>query len=60
MALVGDEESAGYETVKGRACLDSDTGANRFEKNSGGKHKFVIKKYPNQYYEEQINARIGS
>ena len=60
MALIGDEERAGYETVKGRAYLDPATGANHFEKNSEGKHKFVIKKYPNQYYEEQINARIGS
>lgn len=58
MALLGDEEGAGYETVRGRAYLDPDTGANHFIEDPDGIHKFVIKKYPNRYYEERINARI--
>ena len=56
MALVGDEGTAGYRTVKGTASVDEQTGANYFEPNANGTHKFVIKKYENGYYEEQINS----
>ena len=55
MALVGDEESAGYRTVCGTASVDEQTGANYFVPNVYGNHKFVVKKYGNSYYEEQIN-----
>lgn len=55
MALVGDEEAAGYRTVRGMASVDEQTGANYFHPNANGTHKFVIKKYENDYYEEQIN-----
>ena len=55
MALVGDEEAAGYRTVRGMASVDEQTGANYFKPNETGTHKFVIKKYENDYYEEQIN-----
>lgn len=44
MALVGDEERAGHSTVRGRASVDSETGANYFEIDENGKHTFVIKK----------------
>ena len=55
MALVGDEASAGYRTVRGKAAVDDQTGANYFVTNANGKHTFVVKKYENSYYEEQIN-----
>ena len=55
MALVGDEEAAGYRTVRGTASVDEHTGANYFNPSATGTHKFVIKKYENDYYEEQIN-----
>ena len=55
MALIGDEEAAGYRTVRGMASVDEQTGANYFNPNATGTHKFVIKKYENDYYEEQIN-----
>lgn len=60
MALIGDEEKAGYDTVSGKASVDAETGANHFEQNTLGKHKFVIKKYENSYYEEKINSLIKS
>lgn len=55
MAIIGDEEMAGYRTVSGTASVDEQTGANYFVPNVYGSHKFVVKKYGNSYYEEQIN-----
>lgn len=58
MALCGDEEDAGYKTVLGTASVDAETGANYFVKNSEGRHRFVIKKHENSYYEKKINDLI--
>ena len=58
MALEGDEEAAGYETSVGVASVDSETGANYFVKDPEGKHKYVIKKYENSFYENRINSLI--
>ena len=55
MALIGDEETAGYRMVNGTASVDEQTGANYFKTNENGRHKFVIKNHENGYYEEQIN-----
>lgn len=60
LALIGDEEKAGYDTVVGAATVDSETGANYFKRSSNGMHKFVIKKFDDRYYEDQINAIIRS
>lgn len=59
MALIGNEEVAGYHTVTGTACVDEQTGANYFKKDPNGKHKYVIKMYENGYYEKQINSMIN-
>ncbi|MBO5967047.1 MAG: hypothetical protein J6S14_00945 [Clostridia bacterium] len=58
MALIGDEEKAGYRTVSGTASVNEQTGANYFKANPNGIHKFVVKKYENDYYEELINNLI--
>lgn len=58
LALIGDEEKAGYEAVRGTASVNPQNGANYFAKNNSGKHKFVVKKYDNSFYEEQINRLI--
>ena len=58
MALCGDEEDAGYKTVLGTASVDAETGANYFVKSSEGRHRFVIKKHENSYYEKKINSLI--
>ena len=60
MALIGDEESAGYDTVTGTATVDADTGANHFAIDSKGLHKYVVKKFGNAYYSERINEIIKS
>ena len=58
LALIGDEEKAGYETVTGTASVNAANGANHFDRDCSGKHKFVVKKYDNSFYEEQINRLI--
>ena len=58
MALIGDENAAGYDTITGSASVNADTGANHFSKDPKGMHRFVIKKYANDYYEKQINQLI--
>ena len=58
MALIGDENAAGYDTVTGTALVDADTGANHFSADPQGIHRFVIKKYTNNYYEKKINQLI--
>lgn len=60
LALTGDEDKAGYETVTGVASVDAESGANHFGQNEGGTHKFVIKKYADDYYVSQIDRRIES
>ncbi len=59
MALIGDEEKAGYEVVRGTATLDAEDGRNYFERSEGGRHCFVIKAHSDEYYKEQINTLIG-
>lgn len=59
LAISGDESTAGYETVSGRASVDENSGENRFEKSKNGMHKYVIKKMENNYYKNQINRIIN-
>lgn len=59
MALIGDEEKAGYGTVRGTAVLDADTGANHFQENPDGLHAYVIKQWPDEEYKKAINAIIA-
>lgn len=58
MALIGNEESAGYRTIIGHASVDPDTGANYFVPDPAGIHKYVIKNYQNAKYERQINSLL--
>lgn len=58
MAVVGDETAAGYKTVSGTARLDAATGENHFTVAADGLHKYVIKKYENEYYQNEINRII--
>ena len=58
MALIGDEEKAGYQTVRGYASVDADTGANHFKKDENGPHAYVIKARENDYYVKKINALL--
>lgn len=59
MAIIGDEEAAGYHTVTGYARVDALTGANYFAEDPNGLHKYVIKKFDNEYYKTTINCIIN-
>ena len=58
LAVIGDENKAGYETVIGTASVDEETGANHFNQNKHGKHCFVIKKFADVYYQKAIDDLI--
>lgn len=58
LALIGDEEKSGYDVVCGTASVDAESGANTFVRDMNGKHKFVIKKMPDDYYKNHINELI--
>ena len=58
MAVIGDEEAAGYDTVSGNARVDAVTGQNYFVTDPDGLHKYVIKKYDNDYYKRAIDRII--
>lgn len=58
LALVGDEEKAGYSVVRGTARVDKESGRNYFTENESGMHLYVKRKNPPEYYEEIINELI--
>ena len=58
LACIGNEETAGFDTVSGRASVEPVTGYNHFEKYEGGPHKYVVKRFDDRYYEDQINKII--
>ena len=58
LALIGDEEKAGYSIFRGKASLDAQTGANHFAEMSEGLHAYVVKNEPNSFYEDMINNAI--
>lgn len=59
LAVIGDEEKAGYDTVKGTARLDKETGKNYFTENENGSHKYVIMKKDSSFYSDMINSIIN-
>lgn len=59
MAVIGDEEKAGYDTVTGKARLDAETGGNYFTEDENGTHKYVKMKFNPDYYADMINSLIN-
>lgn len=60
LAMIGDEEMAGYSTISIDPRVNIDTGANFFDENEASNRKFVIKKHPDSYYIDMINEIIAS
>lgn len=58
LALVGDENIAGYDCIKGIASVDEKTGQNYFKHSKAGKHSYVVKKHSNCFYQSAINKII--
>ena len=59
MAIIGDEEKAGFDTVSGVATVDGITGQNSFKISESGLHKYVVRHFHTDYYEEIIDKLIG-
>ena len=57
LALVGDEEKAGYRCVKGKAKLSALTGKNRFVPGEGN-CAYVVKTQPDDHYKAVINELL--
>lgn len=60
LAIKGDENAAGYDTVCGTASVNPETGENSFVECSSGNHKYVVKKTEDEYYKKIINKMISS
>ncbi|MBE5761918.1 MAG: hypothetical protein E7334_07975 [Clostridiales bacterium] len=59
LALIGDPERAGYDCVYGKAFVEPETGKNHFTLDEKGSHRYVVKKYDNEYYSNMIDELIG-
>ena len=58
LAVIGNEAEAGYDTVKAKIWVDRKTGENYFTPDENSNRKFVIKKFPDEYYSNMINEVI--
>lgn len=59
MAVINDEEKAGYKKVSGTAFVD-DEGYTLMNESDVGLHAYVVKKYPDEYYADMIDEIIES
>ncbi len=60
LALAGEAGAAGYDTVRGQAQVDAETGLNRFIKSADGLHEYVVRKMKPEWYEEILEEMIES
>ena len=58
LAVIGDPEAAGYNTVYGRASVAPTDGSNSFVVASDGQHRYVVKKYDDSFYAKAINSQL--
>ena len=58
LALINDNEKAGYKTVKGFATVNEE-GANFFKEDANGPHEYVVKAQPDSFYSNMINELIS-
>ncbi len=58
LALIGNEEKAGYSVVHGKGSVDATTGENSFVSDPNGLHSYVVKEKEDSYYADAINKLI--
>ena len=58
LALKGDEQEAGYDTVSGVAHVDAKTGENSFSRCEDGIFKYVVRNKDKDYYKKEIDILI--
>lgn len=59
LGICGDPGAAGYTCVIGSASVEGGTGMNHFQPDPRGKHRFVVKAMPDEYYQSRIDALIN-
>lgn len=59
LAIIGDEETAGYKKVSGKAYVD-DEGYTIMNECENGLHSYVVKIHEDKFYEDMINEIIKS
>nr|MBQ3095172.1 hypothetical protein [Clostridia bacterium] len=60
LALCGDVTAAAYTAQRGWASVDPETGENRFKADPLGRHCFVARREPIEYYRDRIDRLIAS
>ncbi len=58
LALIGEEKKTGYDTRRGWASVDAQSGDNCFTLDKDGAHQFVIKTKEDSFYKTCVNDRI--
>lgn len=58
LAIIGNEQKAGYSVVKGKASVDAATGENSFSVCDDSLHSYVVKQKDDVYYANAINNLI--
>ena len=52
-------DAAGYRACRGTASVDPETGENSFRFHDDGRHFFVVKTQPDEWYKQRIEAIIN-
>ena len=55
----GDLEQEGYDCVYGQARVDGENGMNYFTESADGKHRYVKKVKPDEFYVDRIDSMIN-
>ena len=58
LALIGDADAAGYDTVRGIASVDPETGLNSFTVSPLGNHTYVKRRHPPEHYAAMIDSLL--
>lgn len=58
LAIINDEERAGYEKVCGQAFVNTETGENNFTEGEGN-CAYVVKKFDDKFYSDMIDELIN-
>ena len=58
LALIGDADAAGYDTVRGIASVDPETGLNSFTESALGNHTYVKRRHPPEHYAAMIDSML--
>lgn len=56
LCVIGDPEKAGYDCVTGYAAASAVDGGCSFREDPAGPHRYVVKKHPDQWYADAVDA----